>query len=94
MAYYTALITAWNSATQPTTGVTGTALTGLTTANKLIAINGWTVVVPQQAIFAPSQILNACVATDLEGLTAMQIALFALLLAGTEINASAGTAIL
>lgn len=46
MAYYTALIAAWNGATQPPAGVTGTALTGLSTAAKIAAINGWTVAGP------------------------------------------------
>lgn len=44
MAYYTALIAAWNGATQPPTGVVGTGLTGgMTTAQKITAVNGWTV---------------------------------------------------
>lgn len=46
MAYYTNLIAAWNSATQPPAGVAGTALTGLSTAAKLAAVNGWTVAGP------------------------------------------------
>ena len=42
MAYYTALQTAWNGAPQPPAGVTGTALTGgMTTAQKLAAVNAW-----------------------------------------------------
>jgi hypothetical protein len=41
---YSALITAWHDATQPPTGVTGTGLTGsMTTAQKIVAVNGWTV---------------------------------------------------
>lgn len=43
MTYYTNLITAWNGSPSPPAGVTGTGLTGLTTAQKLVAINGWTV---------------------------------------------------
>ena len=43
MGTYTALAAAWNSSTQPPTGVTGTALTGLTTAQKIAAVNAWTV---------------------------------------------------
>jgi hypothetical protein len=62
MAYYTALIAAWNSATQPPTGVTGTGLTGLTTANKLIAINGWTVSnVPASTWYASAQQCWQCI---------------------------------
>lgn len=52
MAYYTALIAAWNGATQPPTGVTGTGLTGgMTTAQKLAAVNGWTVTGSSPATF-------------------------------------------
>lgn len=59
MAYYDALIAAWNGAQQPPAGVTGTALTaGMTTAQKLAAVNAWTVggaptpmVVPTYVIF-------------------------------------------
>ena len=41
MAYYDAFISAWNTGTLPA-NTTGTPLTGLTTAQKLAAINGWT----------------------------------------------------
>jgi hypothetical protein len=94
MAYYTALINAWNSVTQPPAGVTGTGLTGLSTANKLIAINVWTVVgTPVKAILSPSQILNAIVFADLAALTQLQVSQLTLLLAGTAIDASPGTSI-
>ena len=94
MAYYTALIAAWNGATQPPTGVTGTALTGLTTANKLVAINGWTLAgIAQKAILDPSHILNAIVFADLAGLTQLQVTQLTLLLAGSSVDASAGTSI-
>ena len=44
MAYYTALITAWNGATQPPTGVTGSGLLGGdTTAQKITKVNAWTI---------------------------------------------------
>lgn len=81
MAYYDALIAKWAT------------LTPGTTAQKLAQINALTVSNPQKAMLAPSTILNACVAVDLEALTAAQVALFALLLAGTSIDCSAGTAI-
>ena len=85
MAYYTALITAWNGATQPPTGVTGTALTGLTTANKIIAVNGWTIIGPSiPAIFSASTILNACVAADIASLTTAQVTLLTLMLSGGD----------
>ena len=51
MGYYDALVAAWNGATQPAAGVTGTALTqGMTTAQKLGAVNGWTVPGPNQDV--------------------------------------------
>lgn len=94
MAYYTALITAWNGAPQPPSGVTGTALTGLTTANKLAAVNGWTVAAtPQKAILSPSSILNAVVFADLAGLTQLQVTQLTLLLQGSSVDASSNTSI-
>lgn len=74
MAYYTALQTAWNGATQPPSGVTGTALTGLTTANKLIAVNGWTVTgsVPTTMFATTDQVLNCVVWSEFAALTASQ----------------------
>jgi hypothetical protein len=74
VAYYTALINAWNSATQPPTGVTGTGLTGLTTANKLIAINGWTItgVVPTSFYVTGNQLLNCINWSEFAALTATQ----------------------
>ena len=94
MAYYTALITAWNGATQPPTGVTGTALTGLTTANKIIAVNGWTIIGPSiPAIFSASTILNACVAADIASLTTAQVTLLTLMLSGGEVDGSKNTTV-
>ena len=44
MAQYTNLIAAWNGATQPPTGVTGSPLLGGdTTAQKLAKVQAWTV---------------------------------------------------
>src|ERR1035437_4010513 len=77
---YTALIAKWAT------------LSG-TTASKMAQVNALTVAMPQRAIFVPSSILNACVAADLEALTVTQVALLQLLLAGTQVDASAGTAI-
>jgi len=94
MAYYDALIAAWNSATQPPAGVTGTAITGgMTTAQKLAAINTWTVAVPQKAILQPSAILNAIVPGDLAALTSTQVAFLTLMLQGNTVDASVGTTI-
>lgn len=95
MAYYTALIDAWNSATQPPVGVTGTALTGLTTAQKLAAINAWTVAGSQQkSILSVNAIINAILPADMLSLTATQLQIMALLLAGNgTVDASPGTTI-
>lgn len=74
MAYYDALVAAWNSATQPPTGVTGTGLSGLTTANKLIAINGWTVTgaVPTSFNVTGAQLVNCFNYPEFKALTATQ----------------------
>jgi hypothetical protein len=74
MAYYTNFINGWNSATQPPSGVTGTALTGLTTANKLAAINAWTVTgaVPTVLNVTGAQVLNCINWTEFNALTAAQ----------------------
>ena len=73
MAYYTALIAAWNNATQPPPGVTGTALTGLTTAQKVAAVNAWTVAAPQPANIAVTSIIGAILPADFTSLTALQL---------------------
>lgn len=75
MAYYTALITAWNGATQPPSGVTGTPLTGgMTTAQKIAAVNGWTIVGSAPATFyiTGTQILNCMNWAEFNALTATQ----------------------
>jgi hypothetical protein len=75
MAYYTALQTAWNGATQPPTGVTGTAITGdMTTAQKLAAVNGWTVTgsVPTSFMTPGAALLNCINWTEFAALTAAQ----------------------
>lgn len=51
MAYYDALIAAWNGATTIPAGVMGTAfVAGDTTAQKLAKINAWTVLGPKQDV--------------------------------------------
>jgi hypothetical protein len=71
MAYYDALVAAWNGATQPPAGVTGTALTGLTTSQKISAVNGWTVAGPAQPMLVPTyRIYNAIVPAEFQALTA------------------------
>ena len=74
MAYYDALVAAWNSATQPPTGVTGTGLTGPATSQKLAAINGWTVTgsVPNSFFVTGNQLLNCINYAEFKALTAAQ----------------------
>ena len=94
MVDYTALINAWNSPTQPPTGVTGSGLApGDTTAQKVAKVNGWTVAAPQKAMFTGTQIINTIVATDLAGLTALQVAQLQLLILDASIDASTGTSV-
>src|SRR3974390_132142 len=94
MAYYDALIAAWNSTTQPPSGVTGSPLLSSdTTQQKIDKVNQWTVVVPQPAIFVPYKILNAIVDVDLAALTPAQVSQFTLMLSGAEADLSPGTAL-
>lgn len=75
MAYYTALITAWNGATQPPSGVTGTGLTGgMTASQKIAAVNGWTVVgaIPTTFNTTGAALLNCINWTEFAALTAQQ----------------------
>lgn len=73
MAYYDALISAWNTGTLPA-NTTGTPLTGLTTANKLIAINGWvhTGTVPATIFVTGAQVANCINWAEFAALTTDQ----------------------
>lgn len=94
MAYYDALISAWNSATQPPAGVTGSGLTaGDTTSQKVAKVNGWTVANQQKAIVTGSQILNACVPADINALTSAQVQIMTMYMLDQSIDASAGSLI-
>ena len=82
MAYYDSLVAKWAT------------LTPGTTAQKLTQINALTVTLPSiSAILSPSKILNACVFADLAALTQLQLSQLTLLLAGSSVDASAGTPI-
>ena len=75
MAYYTALIAAWNGTTQPPTGITGTGLlSGDTTAEKIAKVNAWTVTgsVPTSLSTTGSALLNCINWTEFAALTAAQ----------------------
>jgi len=83
MAYYDALTAAWNSPTQPPTGVTGAGLApGDTTEQKIDKINFWTVTgsIPTSAYLSTDQIANCIVYSEFKALTAaLQTNLLALL---------------
>jgi hypothetical protein len=82
MAYYDALQAKWLT------------LTPGTTAQKVVQINGLLVTLPAiQAILSPSAILNAVVFADLAALTQLQVGQLTLLVAGSSVDASAGTSI-
>ncbi len=75
IAYYAALVAAWNSATQPPTGVSGMGLTvGMTTAQKIAAVNGWTVSGSVPAVLSVTgvQLLNCINYAEFKALTAAQ----------------------
>jgi len=79
MAYYDALIAAWNNASPATgatlpAGTTGSLLNGLTTAQKLAAVNAWTFTgsVPTVLSTSGAQLLNCINWTEFAALTAAQ----------------------
>ena len=75
MAYYTALIAAWNNVTQPPPGVTGTGLLGGdTTAQKITKVNAWTLTgsVPTTFFVTGSQVFNCINYAEFKALTATQ----------------------
>jgi hypothetical protein len=71
---YAPLIAAWNNATQPPPGITGTALTALTTAQKIAAVNAWTITgsVPTVLSMYGAQALNCINYAEFKALTAQQ----------------------
>lgn len=92
MADYAPLIAAWNGATQPPTGVTGTALTGgMTRQQKIDAVNIWTVVGAAIPMLLPSyKIYNAIVPSEFQALTATQQQLIRDIIGQGTVDASAG----
>jgi hypothetical protein len=72
MTNYAPLIAAWNSTTQPPTGVLGTALaTGMTTQQKLNAVNGWVITgsVPTVLSVTGPQVANCINWTEFNALS-------------------------
>lgn len=62
MANYTALVTAWNSSTLPSSLVTGTPLSsGMTTAQKIATVNAWTVTGPAIPMVIPTYSIYNCI---------------------------------
>lgn len=82
MAHYDALVALWAQGTG-------------TTAQKLAQVNALTVPAgaPVKALLSPSQILNACVPADIASLSPAMVTLFALLLSGSQVDASVGTTV-
>jgi hypothetical protein len=75
MAYYDALIAAWNGATQPPAGVTGQPLlAGDSTQTKINKVNLWTVTgaVPTTIFLSTDQLANCVVYSEFKALTATQ----------------------
>ena len=75
MAQYANLIAAWNGATQPPTGVTGSPLLGGdTTAQKLAKVQAWTVTgtVPTTLYSTGAQLANCINYAEFKALTATQ----------------------
>jgi hypothetical protein len=94
VAYYDALIAAWNSVTQPPTGVTGQGLlAGDTTAQKCTKINGWTMVGPVPAVVLISawQLYDNIVVTEYDALTAPNQTIVNNILAMGNVNCASGS---
>ena len=78
MAYYTALITAWNASSASPgampSGVAGTSLNGLSTTAKLAAVNAWTQTntIPSTIYATGAQVANCINWAEFAALTAQQ----------------------
>ncbi len=95
MAYYDALIAAWNGATQPPAGATGTPITGgMTTQQKLDAVNGWTVAGPATQMIIPTYIIyNAIDPAEFLSLSAGNQQLVRDILSMGTVDVSVGTSV-
>ena len=93
MAYYDALIVAWNSATQPPAGVTGSGLlAGDTTAQKCAKINGWTMAGPAKQMLVNSTVIyNLIVISEYTALSAANQTIVNNLLSMGLLDGSPGT---
>lgn len=95
MANFAPLITAWNSATQPPTGATGTAIvSGMTRDQKVAAVNSWTVAVAAKPMVIPTyEIYNAIVPAEFQALSAANQQLIRDILGMGTVDVSAGTGV-
>lgn len=95
MAYYDALTAAWNSGTQPPAAVTGTALTGgMTTQQKINAVNGWTTAGAAVPMIVPTyRIYNLIVPSEFGALQAANQQLVRDILSMGTVDASPGTSV-
>lgn len=96
MAYYTALIAAWNSTTQPPVGVLGTALNAtMTTVQKINVVNAWTVSgsVPASIFVNGNQVANCINFPEFNALstTAQNLVLMMCAIPGQLLGGSANT---
>ena len=93
MAYYDALIAAWNSTTQPPSGVTGQPLlAGDTTAQKCTKVNGWTMAGPAIPMVVRATIIyNLIVISEYTALSAANQTIINNLLAMGDLDGSPGT---
>jgi hypothetical protein len=95
MAYYSALIAAWNSSIQPPAGVTGTGLSsGMTTQTKMNTVNAWTVTAPSIEMIIPTyKIYNLVNGTEFAALSTANQQLVRDILFMGSVDASSGTQI-
>jgi hypothetical protein len=94
VAYYDNLIAAWNSATQPPAGVTGSGLVaGDTTAQKVAKINGWTMVptVPAGTLVPAWELYDNIVVTEYDAAPAASQAIVNNILAMGNVNCASGS---
>jgi hypothetical protein len=92
MLNYAPLIAVWSTTSVPAT-YTGTALNaGMTTDQKLTAVNGWSKPgVEPPLILKPTDIMNAIVYSEWIALTTAQQLYIQTVLSMGDVNASAGT---
>jgi hypothetical protein len=93
MAYYDALIAAWNSATQPPAGVTGQPLTGaMTTQQKCDTINAWTMSGPAQRMtIAAYDLYNLILPAEFDALSPTNSQIVRDMLGMVQVDCSPGS---